>query len=68
MYIIKTIYPRNKGLMLPLENLLCVHFFESENFCASGLDKEGVDSNQCIVVGEPNLKQVMRYPNIDIWC
>jgi hypothetical protein len=54
MYIFKTVYPRNKGLMLPHENL-CVHFFESENFSASGMGKEGLDNNVCVVVRQPNL-------------
>jgi hypothetical protein len=39
-YIFKTVYLRNKGLMFSRENLLCVHFFEFENFSASGMDKE----------------------------
>jgi hypothetical protein len=58
MYIFKSMYPRNKGLRLSHENLLCVHFFESENFSASGMDKEGLDSNRHVVVRQPNLSKL----------
>jgi hypothetical protein len=51
-------YPRNKGLILSLENLLRVHSFEFENFCASGMEKEGLDSKQCVVVRQPNLSKL----------
>jgi hypothetical protein len=44
MYIFKTMYPRKKGLMLSRENLLCVPFFEFENFSVSGMDKEDLDT------------------------
>jgi hypothetical protein len=44
--------------MLSRENLLCVHLFEPENFSASGMDKEGLDSNQCVVVRQPNLSKL----------
>jgi hypothetical protein len=51
-------YPRNKGLMLSHQNLLCVHFFEFENFSASGMDKEGLDGTHCIVVMQPKLSKL----------
>jgi hypothetical protein len=57
-YIFKTMCLRNKGLILSRENLLYVHFFDIENFSASGMDKESLDSNQCVVVRQPNLSKL----------
>jgi hypothetical protein len=53
-----TMCPRNEELLSSRENLLCVHFFEFENFSASDMDKEGLDNNQCVVVRQPNLSKL----------
>jgi hypothetical protein len=51
-------YARKEGFMLSREILLCVHFFEFEHFCASGMDKEGLDNNQCVAVRQSNLRKL----------